>query len=90
MGFQLPDDLDLLSNLNAGISHRINTLTEQEHLVISKNRKTVEQERKNMYLDLIRDLDTEIRNLKGFQSKLLAYVKNTFDVDPALLKTDTI
>ena len=81
MSFNIPDDLDLLTNVKSGVDSRIQSLIEQKRSLILKNQKGTDQN-KQFFRFLIRGTSEEIDKLKKFNHDLLKYVQNTFNLAP--------
>ncbi|MHA1776262.1 MAG: hypothetical protein DRO88_09650 [Promethearchaeia archaeon] len=81
MPFTIPDDLDLMTNIKAGINYRIRNLDEQKKNLIFKNQRAKENE-KQFFLYLIKETADEILKLKDFEKELLHHIEKTFDVSP--------
>ncbi len=81
MTFNIPDDLDLITNIKSGLESRIRTLDEQKKNLIMKNQKGTDDE-KQFFRYLIRELADEINKLQDFNHEMLKFVQKTFDISP--------
>ncbi len=83
MPLEIPEDLDLLTNIKAGLDSRIRILKEQTHILIQKNQQA-DLKQKQFYDLLIKELNDEIQSIKTFQEKIFGFIREKFDIEPTL------